>query len=260
MISKEHLKNDLKAAGLLPEDTLLIHSSMKSIGPVDGGADTVLDALQEYFSTGLVVFPTLTWRIGYKYTPEAGTEFSVKDSPTDVGILAELFRKRPGVIRSLHPTHSVAAYGPDAQKFTAGHELVKTSLAWDSPWGRLYDRNGKILFIGVGIACNTFLHAVEEKFPVPDLMDGIIHELTVIDEKGRRIPCNIQRHVGEHSHQYALVKDLLFEMGAAKMMTFGNANCYLLDARKTADAVWELLRSEPLYFSAEYQTRKRSNA
>jgi len=260
MITKEQLKNDLKAAGLTPGDTLLIHSSMKSIGPVDGGADTVLDALQEYFSTGLVVFPTLTWRIGYRKTPEAGTVFSVKDSPTDVGILAELFRKRPGVIRSLHPSHSVAAFGHDAKEFTAGQEKWVTSLPWDSPWGRLYERGAKILFIGVDIACNTFLHAVEEKFPVPGLMEGFARELTVIDENGRKITCHIQRHVGEHSPQYVLVKDLLFEKGAAKRVTFGNANCYLLDARKTADAVWELLRSEPQFFAPEYQKKKQAKA
>ena len=43
------LKKDLLESGLLPSDTVLIHSSMKSIGNVDGGADTVLDVLMDYF-------------------------------------------------------------------------------------------------------------------------------------------------------------------------------------------------------------------
>ena len=61
MYTKESLTEDLKRAGILPSDTLLVHSSMKSIGAVDGGADTVLDVLMAYFQdSGLLVFPTLT--------------------------------------------------------------------------------------------------------------------------------------------------------------------------------------------------------
>ena len=62
MHTKESLKRDLAAMGLAPNDTILVHSSMKSVGEVDGKADAVLDALMEYFAQGLVVFPTLSFR------------------------------------------------------------------------------------------------------------------------------------------------------------------------------------------------------
>lgn len=63
MYTKEDLKEYLKAMGLTGKETILVHSSMKSIGEVEGRADTVLDALIEYFKDGLLLLPTHTWKI-----------------------------------------------------------------------------------------------------------------------------------------------------------------------------------------------------
>ena len=62
MYTKEDLKEYLKAMGLTGKETILVHSSMKSIGEVEGRADTVLDALIEYFKDGLLLLPTHTWK------------------------------------------------------------------------------------------------------------------------------------------------------------------------------------------------------
>ena len=102
MHNKSDLLRDIQSLGIDPQGTLLIHSSMKAIGPVEGGADTVLDAWCDYMQEGLLIFPTHTWEtIG-----EKNTVFDSRIEPSCVGILPELFRKRPGVVRSLHPTHS----------------------------------------------------------------------------------------------------------------------------------------------------------
>ena len=113
--TKADLKHDLAAMGLTGTETILIHSSMKSIGPVEGGADTVLDAWMEFFAEGLLLLPTHTWR----FINEENRVFDVRRSPCCVGILPELFRKRPGVVRSFHPTHSVAALGREAEAYVA---------------------------------------------------------------------------------------------------------------------------------------------
>ena len=60
--TKQTLQQDLAAMGLTGTETILIHSSMKSIGAVEGGADTVLDALMEFFAEGLLLLPTHTWQ------------------------------------------------------------------------------------------------------------------------------------------------------------------------------------------------------
>ena len=131
MYKASDLRRDLIAMNLHPSDTLLVHSSMKSIGEVENGADTVLDVVMEYFGKdGLLVFPTLT----YSRVNTATPRYDVVNTPCSTGILPELFRQRKGVIRSLHPTHSVAAYGRDAAAFVAGHEKFATPAAVGSPW------------------------------------------------------------------------------------------------------------------------------
>lgn len=114
--TKQTLQQDLAAMGLTGTETILIHSSMKSIGAVEGGADTVLDALMEFFAEGLLLLPTHTWQ----FIDQDHPVFDVRRSPCCVGILPELFRQRPGVVRSLHPTHSIAACGRGAAEYLAG--------------------------------------------------------------------------------------------------------------------------------------------
>lgn len=128
----ESLTAQLKTLGIDPCGTLLVHSSMKSMGEVEGGADTVLDVLSDYMKDGLLVSPTHTWSTINKDNPL----FHVETSSCCVGILPELFRKRDNVVRSWHPTHSVAALGKDARAFTQDDHLFDTPCARGSVWGK----------------------------------------------------------------------------------------------------------------------------
>ena len=162
--TKADLKHDLAAMGLTGNETILIHSSMKSIGPVEGGADTVLDAWMEFFAEGLLLLPTHTWR----FINEENRVFDVRRSPCCVGILPELFRQRPGVVRSLHPTHSMAAYGKGAAAYLEGELDANTPCTPGGCYDRLRAAHGKVLLLGVTHARNTFIHSVEEVLNVPN--------------------------------------------------------------------------------------------
>lgn len=251
MHSKETLKADLARMGLKPEQTVLIHSSMRAVGEVENRADGVLDALMEYFAPGLLVFPTLTFRYVNAETPE----FSVTDTPACTGILPELFRKRPGVFRSLHPTHSVAAAGKEAEEFVSGHENFDSPAHRNSPWGKLYDRNAVILFIGAALTSNTFLHGVEEWLPVPGMLTEVPQDLVIKTADNRIIARPSRRHQGQHSAWYHLMEQPFRENNALKEGTFGDAHVYLLDARKAGDIVYALLKEHPLFFTKEYQEK-----
>ena len=141
--TKDDIKKQLKDMRLRPDDTVLVHSSMKSIGEVEGRADTVLDAFIEYFSDGLLIFPTHTWR----QINEEHNVFDPMTEPACVGILPNLFMKRPGVVRSWHPTHSVAALGRGAQEYVKGEEQWDTPCPRGGCWGKLYDLAAKILLL-----------------------------------------------------------------------------------------------------------------
>lgn len=247
----ESLKQDLIRGGIEADDTLLVHSSMRQIGEVEGGAETVLNVFMDYPGRlGLVLFPSLSYSVVNGESPV----YSVTDTPSVVGLLPELFRKRRGVVRSLHPTHSLAAYGPDAAEFIRGHERFDSPGHRESPWGRLYDRAGKILFIGTGLGCNTFLHAVEEWAEVPGMLTDEHQPLEVVDYQGNRTQVPSRRHVGTHSKYYHLAGPIFDEARAITHMKFGHAQTVLLDARKAADAVMKLLHDEPLFFTDEYQS------
>ena len=121
-VKKGYTKDDLKSCllkmGLTGKEAIMVHSSMKSIGQVDGGADTVVDALMEYFADGLLMTPTHTWA-------QMSRDYNVFDPATEracVGIIPNIFMKREGVVRSLHPTHSIAACGKRAVDYIRGEE------------------------------------------------------------------------------------------------------------------------------------------
>ncbi len=246
------LQKDLGVLGISRNDTLLVHSSMKSIGEVEGRAETVLDALMDYFGqNGLLVFPTLSWSNVNADQPM----FSVKHTPSVVGILPELFRQRPGVRRSLHPTHSLAAYGKDAEVFIQGHETFSTPCARKSPWGKLYDRQAKILFIGSSIAHNTLLHGVEEWAGAGELFSETPQQLFVVDENDRSIAVPSFRHTGGHSQFYHCMAARFNAACALHQGCFGDATCTLLDARKAADATIELLHQHPNAFTVPWNEK-----
>ena len=233
MYKASDLRRDLIAMNLHPSDTLLVHSSMKSIGEVENGADTVLDVFMEYFGKdGLLVFPTLT----YSRVNTATPRYDVVNTPCSTGILPELFRQRKGVIRSLHPTHSVAAYGRDAAAFVAGHEKFDTPAAVGSPWWRMLERQGKILFIGTGISCNTFLHGMDEWLELPGMSTETTQLLEVIDYNGNVISSPQHRHCNPRNAYYGTLEDMFTANGALSKGRLSNAQCHILECKLIADA------------------------
>lgn len=180
--TKKHLKEQLYQMGLNGTETILIHSSMKAIGDVEGGAETVLDAWMEYFKEGLLLLPTHTW----KTVNESHPVFDSQKEPSCVGVLTNLFMKREGVVRSLHPTHSMAGFGKHAAEYLAGEEYRNTPCTPGGCYDRLKDTGGKILLVGVGHERNTYIHSVEEVLNVPNRLSDKPVKLTVVWPQGQR--------------------------------------------------------------------------
>lgn len=248
MHTKETLLRDIGDMGINPQGTLLIHSSMKAIGPVEGGADAVLDAWSEYMKDGLLIFPTHTWRQIGKET----LTFDSRTLPSCVGILPELFRRRPGVVRSLHPTHSVAVLGKGAAEFTAGEETRTTPCPRDGCWGKLLDCDAEILFLGCTLRSNTFLHGVEEWEGIPDRLAPNIQPITVIGPQGEEYHVDMHRHnclaCDDVSENYIKMEPVFAKCGAIRYGRFGDAKCVVGSARKMREATVRLLKREPNLF------------
>ena len=243
MYSKEDLLKAIKNMGIKSTDTLLIHSSMKAIGKVENGGDTVIDAFMEYMNDGLLIFPTHTWdQINDTYNI-----FYPETEPSCVGILSNLFLKRPNVIRSLHPTHSVAAYGADAYQYVKGEENCETPCAREGCWGKLYDRGAKILFLGCSLKSNTYLHGVEEWCHIPNRLTDTYKQLKIATPDGRIIDRPSYRHnfpsdKGNISHNYDKMLEPYLYMGIANKGFIGDAESVLCDAIGMADFTTSLLK------------------
>ncbi|MBE5743936.1 MAG: AAC(3) family N-acetyltransferase [Clostridiales bacterium] len=176
MVTKQDIIKSFKELGIETTDTLLVHSSLKSLGTVDGGAQTVIDALMEVVKDGTLVFPTLRQR----NFQDAYKDWDVNTTPSDVGLITETFRKMEGTLRSNQETHSVAAIGKHAKYLTEAHSQGKPrygsfgdyAFGHSSPWERMYELKAKVVFIGVSMLYNTFKHYTEQK-NANDILDAL---------------------------------------------------------------------------------------
>lgn len=228
-----------------PSDTIMMHSSMKAIGDVEGGADTVLDALSEYLAEGLLVLPQHT----FKTIDANNPKFYVAETQPHIGILPELFFYRKEVKRSLHPTHSVGAIGADAEEFVAGHEHCETPAPKGSPYWKLLERKAKILLVGVDLIRNTYIHGIEEWAGIPNRLTSEQENLITVLPDGTEIPVPSHRHIGSISRHYWKVEKILANKGAIEYAKLGDADVLVCDAERLNHYIQKMLRIEPTIFS-----------
>ena len=240
------LLNELNATNIDPSGSLLIHSSMKSLGPIDGGAETVIDALIEFMQDGLLIMPTHTWE------PHNNKEnrFDPAKEPSCVGILGELFRQRSGVLRSLHPTHSVAALGASAANFIANEERCQSPCPAHGVWSRLEQYDTQILFLGCPLSKNTFIHSIEEQYKIPKrLSKGFTHYQIKSGEQW--LDCSMRGHDApcqDISLNYAKLLPIFLQRGAAQQVKIAESTSYLCSAAKMAYICGEYLKVNPDFF------------
>jgi aminoglycoside 3-N-acetyltransferase len=253
VLTRDRLVGELRALGVGPGDTLLVHTSMRKLGPLADGPDTAIDALWEAIQPGgTLVMPTFTVSgLMYDYV-RSNPSFDTDTTPSHVGKITEMFRLRPGVLRSTHPTHSMAALGPNARRIATGHETCPTSFGPGSPFCHLIDLRGKILCLGVSIAYYTSYHAFEDlnpDYPEPVYVegdfeldatgpDGTVHRVKVRPHN----PATTARRIEKHPDKLAEIEGLLRDMGVMKEGPVGQTTGYLVGARELNDALGVLLR------------------
>jgi aminoglycoside 3-N-acetyltransferase len=238
------LTRDLLALGVEPGGVLLVHSSLKSLGPHAGGPEAVIAALREALGPqGTLLLPALS----YKTVTRASPVFDQLRSLSCVGIVPETFRLMSGVRRSLHPTHSVCAVGPLAADLLGGHASDSTPCGPASPFRRLPEMRGKILMLGCGLEPNTSMHAIEELAGPPYLFGEPI-EYTLVRADGTRIVKRYTPHgFAGWKQRYDRAGALLGPAGLRTGRVL-EAEAHLLDAALLREAALDALRRDPLAF------------
>ena len=156
MLTFEELADNFRALGVKKGDTLLIHSSYKSFGGVDGGPQTVINALLEVLGEeGTLLMPT------FNFDFCKGADWDVRETPSQMGFMTNLVRTDPRAKRVFHPIYSFAVIGKYAEAF--GALRYKSSYGATSAFAKLCRLDGKIMVIGLSYNDSmTFFHHIEE--------------------------------------------------------------------------------------------------
>ncbi len=166
VITKDDIRHGLGKLGIKHGDKIVVHSSLSSLGYIEGGAKAVCEAMMELIGEdGLLMMPSFNHGEIFRKNPDA--YFSPLETPTINGTIPETFWKMKNVYRSLNPTHSFAAWGKNAKEFVKDHHKYLT-MGKGSPLYLLEKAGGKIVLIDA-ISSNTFHHVVEETNNVPCL-------------------------------------------------------------------------------------------
>jgi aminoglycoside 3-N-acetyltransferase len=152
----------LRAAGIGDGDAVFVQAGMSAFGTIEGGPDAVIEAFRAVVGPdGLIAMPAFPLdRPALHYVRE-GPPFDLNHTPSRMGAVSERFRTSPGVLRSLHPTHSVTAQGPGAAALVSGHEVAETPFGNDTPFTRLVERRAHQVYFGTGVGPMTMYHAYE---------------------------------------------------------------------------------------------------
>jgi len=246
LVNKEDIKADLRKLGLKKGDSVGAHSSLRSFGRVKGGADAVIDALLEIVGEkGNIVMSTHSANlVEVQRTPEEiamGVSWLFKIAPYDpektpvrTGIIPETFRKRKDVIRSSHPSNSVAAWGPKARDLSEG-------------WHKLLELDGYLLLIGVGLDRCTAMHLAEKRARFPE---HILKKITPPKWLVEKYPEDQwEWDFGPYPDFAKLTKPCL-EHGIMKTVKVGESTLRLVKLKELIDLYVEYLEKDPdLFYS-----------
>ncbi len=144
----------------------MVHSSVNNLQPMyKGNALELLKALIEYCGPDrTLVMPAFNFGEdgeGARGTLKKNPRFDLRRSPSQMGLLTELFRRSKGVLQSRHPVYRVAAFGPHAEELIHGHEQAPSGMGKGTPFDYMAQHNARIIGIGKTFQVMTQTHHVE---------------------------------------------------------------------------------------------------
>lgn len=188
----------------------------------------------------------------YAYLNE-GIPFDVNNTMSAMGVISEIFRRKPGVVRSLNPAHPILACGPAAQWIVADHEKTTYSCGIGSPFERILELHAKALFFDVSVRHMTFLHYVEDLFkdtlPVKLYNDNPLESIVIDVNGNKRV---VKNYVfSDEARRYRDNRNLrhaLMQAKAIRAEKIGNTKLILLNLDQVIEAAQEIIKSgKPLW-------------
>jgi aminoglycoside 3-N-acetyltransferase len=241
--------------GLRQGDTALVHSSYENFRGFNGKPSDVVDVLLEAVGAeGNVLMPTMPYTGPSLDYVASGVVFDVKRAVSLMGLVSEVFRRTRGVQRSVHPTHPVAAFGPKASELIADHHLAATPCGRHSPFAKLLDLDGRIVFLGTDLSRNTFFHTVDEiieaDLPLP-VFTRERYFLQCKDAEGKILTCDTRLFAKPAPRRRrGRIIQALKQREAWREGKVGGLNVVVLNARDVLAVSCELARRNEFLVAA----------
>jgi aminoglycoside 3-N-acetyltransferase-4 len=235
-LSKAEVTGQLRSLGVNRGGVLLVHTSFRATGPVEGGPLGLIQALRDALGPeGTLVMPS--------WSEEDELPFDMLTTPASpsLGVVADTFWRLPGVLRSNH-LQAFAAAGPEADRIVSDPLPLPPHVP-ESPVGRVHDSDGQVLLLGVGHDADTTLHLAELLAGVPY---RVPRHCTVLQD-GRTIRIDY----GENDHccaRFAFADEWLRTRGHQSEGRVGHAQARLARARDIVSVAVERLARDPLLF------------
>jgi aminoglycoside 3-N-acetyltransferase len=235
VLSIRELTQQLHALGVTPGGVLLVHCAFSRVKPIEHGPEGLIAALQTVLGpAGTLVMPSMT--------DSDDEPFDPRTTPCrHLGVVANTFWQLPDVLRSNNP-HAFAACGPDAKVITAPSPL-EVPHGLDSPVGRVYERDGHVLLLGVGHDDNTTIHLAES---LGGAQYRRAKHVTVLrDGQPTRID---YREIDHCCQRFRLVDGWLEAEHLQRRGQVGHAEARLIRSRDTIRVVLDQLRLDETVF------------
>ena len=259
--TKEDLLQLFRKLGLKTNDDIMVHSSMRSLGHVVNGPIDVIDALVMTvgLNEGTILMPAHTGQLtdpsDWSSPPLDKESIAIvkeKMNPLDLkltpvrgrGVIAQSFLSYAGVKRSDHPLNSVSALGKRASFYTSSHSFHEPE-GLDSPIGRLYENNGKVLGIGVSVSRFTAIHLAEY---IADLEYLSVDNPSVLfkRENQKNIFKTIKKYPGE-SDRFTNILPILRKQQLITELEYKGHLMTCLSIKPVTDCIVNILEKKPLF-------------
>ena len=241
MFTKKQILNQLNSLGVPQDKPVIVHTSLKAIGEVEGRAQGLLDALIEHVTArgGLLIVPTHTWANFYE---KRNPVLDMTSNYSCIGTFSCIAAADNRGVRTLNPTHSLCVFGESekVKEFVDEELFADTPTSHHGSYGKIMDY-GAVLLIGVGQDKNTLLHCVEEFLGIKNRLSKTAVPMLIKKKDGELIEKDfyymISDEIEDVSVFFPKYEKAFRYFKCIKDGMIGNAKTQLCDARGMKDVV-----------------------
>ena len=253
----EELVEALHEAGVAPGDSIMLHSAFEDQHGFRGSVEEAIDAfLKAIDPNGNLLMVSLPYRSSSLEYLSGLKRFDVRKTPSAMGLLSEFFRRRANVVRSVHPTHPIVAAGPRSEWFVEGHEHCLYPCGPGTPFEKLLQVGGKVVFFNVPFVYFTFFHYLEH-YVSSGLDFPLYHEpafdVPVIDSGGNDIVVRTMAFAKAAiaRRRFEVLEAWLWRHRVIRKTRIGASTLLIVDLRDVMQAVEEMTRSGVFFYDTK---------